>query len=550
MHKRRFVPLIGGALVSLGLVVSPAYGSAGFDVQANNPQVAGQPDSNKTAVFPTNKSNEPSIAADPAAPAHLIAGANDEQEQPACGAAVRNSTPGDCSFFPGVGTNGVYTSDDGGTTWVNRGLIDDQASWKSSALLSDGDPVLFYGPRPDKKGTRAYYVSLASYKPGKSPYPPNKAPELIVLSHSDDNGRTWSAPTVAATKANPNNFNDKPSAWADLSPSSPYYGQIYVAWTQFRSADPAGPSAPVMVARSTDYGAGFGAPAQLSPAYNNGGIGGRQGSAVRTGPDGTVYVAWEEASSQVVAVSTDGGATYGKPVVAGSVADIADPIPGANFRTDSFASLAADPRAGKTTVHLAWVNRTSGGGRVVVATSTDRGRTWSAPVQVSGAAQGYAFFQGLDVAPDGRVDVGFQGLTAKDPSTYGTGNAAIDSWYVGRSATGTWSAPRKVSTASSDPAVSAQNNLQRQFWGDYNTVVSTADKAYFIYTDGRNGAGCPAVDAYQKALNAAGIPVAPDDPAEGTDAPGDAGTITEPVVPAECPAQFGNTDSYVSVVTP
>ncbi|MCW2916222.1 MAG: bacterial regulatory helix-turn-helix, AraC family protein, partial [Actinomycetia bacterium] len=30
------------------------------------------------------------------------------------------------------------------------------------------------------------------------------------------------------------------------------------------------------------------------------------------------------------------------------VCNIADPIPGANFRTDSFASLATDPRAGST----------------------------------------------------------------------------------------------------------------------------------------------------------------------------------------------------------
>ena len=92
-------------------------------------------------------------------------------------------------------------------------------------------------------------------------------------------------------------------------------------------------------------------------------------------------------------------------------------------------------------------------------------------------------------------------LIARDTGTFGTGNASIDSYYAKSLDHGaTFSTPIKVSTHSSDPAVSAQNNLQRQFFGDYNQIVSSADKAWFIYTDTRNGAGCPAVDAYQHFL--------------------------------------------------
>jgi putative RecB family exonuclease len=54
------------------------------------------------------------------------------------------------------------------------------------------------------------------------------------------------------------------------------------------------------------------------------------------------------------------------------------------------------------------------------------------------------FVDRLDVAPDGRVDVGFQGLTAIDPSTFGGGNASIDSWATSMAAGGSWSAPVKV----------------------------------------------------------------------------------------------------------
>jgi hypothetical protein len=531
----RRIPLALGAagLVAVALAV-PASAQTSIDVQANNPQVSGDPTSNTTARFPTNKQNEPTIAVNPTNPSLLIAGANDEQQQPPCGPGpVRGAVPGsDCSFFPGVGTDGVYTSSDGGKTWTNRGLLDAQVGWKASALVSDGDPVIVYGPKPDghggfsyAHGARAYYAGLASFKPGRSPFPPNKAPELIAVSFSDDNGLTWTAPVVAATKANPNNFNDKESIWADRLPTSPFFGRVYVSWTQFRSALQL-PAEPVMVSVSTNGGASFSPPTQLSPSFNNVGIGGRQGSAVRTGPDGTVYVAWQQSTSQVVATSRDGGSSWTRFAVIGPVADIADPIPGANFRTDSFLSIAADPRLGSTRVVAAWVNRTPGGGRVVLTRSTNRGQTWAPLATVSTAGEGYAFFQGLDVAPNGRVDLGYQALTAHDPAVFGTGNAAIASWY--RSSTDGLATATKVTSVSSDPAASAQNNLQAQFWGDYNTLASSNGAAWFIYTDSRHGVGCPAVDAYQASL----------------------ATVAKPAPPADCPAQFGNTDAFVSLVTP
>jgi hypothetical protein len=549
---------LAALLASLALA-APATAA---DVQANHPQVAGDPTSDATARFPTNKQNEPAIAVDPTDANRLIAGSNDEQEQPPCGPGPLRGpdAAGDCSFFPGVGTDGVYTSDDAGRTWTNRGLLDDQPSWRSSPYVSDGDPVIVFGPKPDvsaprgfsyANGARAYYVGLASYKGGQSPVPPQKAPELIVVSHSDDGGVTWSPPVRATTKNNPNTFNDKNSAWADKDPASPFFGNVYVGFTQFRSGTTNGfGNEPVGVARSVDGGESFGAPQSLSPAGNNGTGNGRQGTDIVTGPDGSVYVAFEQGSQQVVAISRDGGRSYGKAVAMGPVADIQDPIPGANFRTDSFASIAADPRAGSSTLYASWATRTTGGGRIVVARSTDKGASWGPSRTVSTALEGYAFFNGMDVAPDGRVDIGYQALVAKDTATFGTGNAAIDAWYVrGTPGGGAYDAPRKVSAASSDPAASAQNNYQRQFWGDYNTLVSGASTAWFISTDSRTGAGCPAVDAYQRDLAASGTaePEEREAPGAGTDAPADA----NPLAPErDCPPQFGNTDVYVALVTP
>jgi len=338
--------------------------------------------------------------------------------------------------------------------------------------------------------------------------------------------------------------------------ASPYFGRVYVSWTAFRSATATGNgNEPVMVATSVNGGVSFGAPKQVSPAGNNGTGNGRQGTSSTVGPDGTAYVAFEQGSSQVVTVSRDGGASWTRPMTVGPVTDIQDPIPGANFRTDSFPVIASDPGTGSTTVYAAWTTLTSAGGRTVVTKSADRGQTWSPLTTVSSSNQGYAFFPGLDVASTARVDLAWQGLKAVNPSTFGTGNATIDSYYSSLPIGGTaWSAPAKVSTVSSDPAVSAQNNLQRQFWGDYNTLVSGASTAWFIYTDSRTGAGCSAVDGYQTYLADNGL-AQPDETNGGKDT-GKGGTnastavVAKPAPPTACPSQFGNTDVYVSVIQP
>jgi hypothetical protein len=529
--------------VSLGTVA--AYATSFTDVQANNPQVSGVNDSNTSAVFPTNKQNEPAIAVNPIDSRYLVAGSNDEQLQPPCGPGpVRgaDAAASDCSFFPGVGTDGVYTSSDGGLTWTNRGLLDQLAvdpSW-NPAFVSDGDPVIAWGPKPDgsggfsyANGARVYYASLMSYAPGMSPYKGGfGGNEFQIITHSDDNGVTWSAPVVV-NKSNPITFNDKNSLGVDANPASPFFGRVYVSWTAFRSAGNG--NEPIMVSYSTDGGTTWSSSKQLSPAGNNGTGNGRQGSAITTTADGTVMVAFEQAFGQVVAVSRNGGVGWTRPMTIGPVTDIPDPIPGASFRTDSFASLAADPSdTSGATAYAAWVTATSTGADLVVYKTTNRGSTWTkiATPYSGSTTTGFPFFQGMGVAPNGRVDLGWQALTATDSSTFGTGNASIDSWYSDSTDGGTtWSPATKVSSQSSDPAASAQNNLALQFWGDYNTLTSANSGAWFIYTDSRNGVGCTAVDDYQHAL------------LDGT-------TATKPAPPNDCNSQFGNTDVYVSVITP
>lgn len=543
-RRALLVVAVASVLALLGALAAQAASST--DVQANSPQVSTDPGSDTTAVFPTNKQNEPTIAVSPVDSSYLIAGSNDEQLQPPCGpGAIRGLTApaNDCSFFPNVGTDGVYTSSDGGTTWTNRGLLPGFSD-AGGPLISDGDPVIVYGPKPDGKGgfsyangPRAYYSSLASYATGQATG--GQTPELLSVSTSDDDGVSWSDPVIAA-KANGYVFNDKETIWADDNPDSPFFGRVYVSWTQFR--DIPGCAEPIMTAYSADGGATWSRPKQLSPSQNCG-LGGRQGSVIRTAANGTVYAVWEDSdingSKQVVAISRNGGVSWTRPTTIAHVNDISsngDKIPGSNFRIDSFASLAVDQSSGAA--YVAWAQLSGTGSTatasIVVSKSADGGMTWSTPVAASNPADGFAFFQGLDVAPNGRIDLAYQAQKTTDPTTYGTGNATIDSYYTSSSDGGaTWSTSTKVSTASSDPAASAQNNLARQFWGDYNTLVSTDSAAWFIYTDSRSGAGCAAVDAYQHAVDGSG-PAA-----------------VKPAPENDCPnQQFGNSDAYVSVIAP
>ena len=231
-------------------------------------------------------------------------------------------------------------------------MLDDQATWLGKGVISDGDPVITFGPKPAAgggftfaNGARAYYASLASI-------PSRKGFEFVIVSHSDDNGATWSAPVIGTTKTGPVDFNDKNWISVDSSPSSPFFGRSYLSWTEFRSNTVTGNgSEPMMVALSTDGGASFAAPNQLTPAGNNRTGNGRQGSSIDIGPDGTVYIGFEQGPAQVVVVSRDGGKSWTRPITVAPVVDLDAAIPGSNFRTDSFPTIAADPRSGSTTLY-------------------------------------------------------------------------------------------------------------------------------------------------------------------------------------------------------
>jgi hypothetical protein len=485
--------------------------------------------------FPQNKQNESPMAVNPVDANNAITGANDEIQEPDCTPATGGSS--DCPFAPGVNTTGVYVTTDGGASWSQQ-ILD----WSGAGLVSDGDPVVAFGPKPDgnggftyANGARAYFGSLA----GSPNFGPNQ--ELLAVSYSDDKGATWSAPVVATTRDNAVNFNDKIAIWADSNPDSPNFGNVYVSWTLFTGNFPP-PSfgreapvylpAPIMIARSLDGGLTFEKPRKLTPSHNNGAVGGRQGSTIRTAPNGDVYVFWDDAYQRQSAIlgarSTDGGARYGRPFLVSLKSDVPSPFPGASFRTDSFPMADVDANGN---LYVVWPDYTSGHAVVKLAKSTDQGANWSVSTaaDVSGRSAFYPAVAVSPISPD-NVFVGFNAIDDVAAGTPpGAGVVFYDAYYVLSSDGGaSFDSPVQVSAAPSDPDVATANSLTAQFIGDYNGAAASPDGSFwFSWTDTRNGATCAAVDDWR----ASGF------------------TTTKPNIYDACDAGFGDSDIYVTHVT-
>ncbi len=470
-----------------------------------------------TGPFPTNKQNEPSLAQNPTDHLNLIAGSNDEIGEPAC----TDTTASDCPFAPGVSVSGFYASFDGGKTWPCQGLID-LSSFHEFAF---GDPSQAF----DSRGN-AFYGTLAFPNPPTTEEAATGLQADFFVAKSTDGGCSYSQ-VAKVSGASPAIFDDKDAIAADSSSSSPFRDNVYAAWTRFsRGGDQ------IVFARSTDGGKTWSKPLPLSPAFNNNHVGGRQGAAVKVGPDGTVYVTWldtvRKQAVERMAISHDGGMTF--PVrhitVARVTDDFVSPVPGSSFRQDAraFPSLAIAPGG---TLYVAWGNRTgdptSGQAVVLLTKSRDGGLTWSAPVTAGKVKGRSAFFASVATDPHSNVDVVFQALTDVPTGTApGAGVVSYDT-YLTRSTDGgaTFTKALKISTASSDPDGSSTNSLAAQFLGDYITAVADRSHVYAVWTDSRNATSCAAVDAFR------------------------AGAGAKPDVITQCPTTFGNTDIMLGRVT-
>ncbi len=458
--------------------------------------------------FPKNKQIEPSIAQNPTNPQNLIVGAGDEIAEPAC----TNTTPSSCPFVPGISISGVYASFDGGKTFPCQGLIDLSAfgEW------AEGDPWLTF----DSRGN-AYYGTLAFLT-----VPPAAGSNAdIFVAKSTDGGCTWGT-AAKVSGSSPSLYNDKDAIAADAHPTSPFRDNVYVAWTKFAGGTLGADQ--MLFSRSTDGGATWDKPQTISNASP---VHGREGAVIGVGPTGTVYVVWlDTIGTQLVqrlAISPDGGKTF--PQAPSTVAVVTDDLVSGILPGTSFVDIGIFPElaiAPNGTLSIVWSNHTNGHAVVLLTQSTDGGLSWSPPVVAGDVPGRSAAFQAVAVDPSGRVQVVFVAVDDVPVGTPpGAGVVAYDTYWTQSTNGGAiFSAPRKISTAPSDPDGSSFNDLTGQFIGDYIAVVADAAHVYAVWSDTRNAAPCAAVDAFR------------------------AGTGPKPNVIAQCPTTFGNTDIVLGTV--
>jgi hypothetical protein len=242
----------------------------------------------------------------------------------------------------------------------------------------------------------------------------------VFVRRSADGGKTWDVdaiPVIAHDSTSNIPFEDKPYIFADTASRHP--GNLYVGWTQFTLT-----SSELLFSRSTDGGKSWSQPIKLNslsglPRDDNGALEGFDGVVA---PDGTLYTTWDDRNGIMMAISRDGGKTFAhdRRIIATGPGYFG--ITGVS-RSNGFPQISIDPRGGKKggKLYVAWSDFTNGDVDIFVASSSDHGHTWGAPVRVNndpihnGNDQ---FFQWMAVDPkSGAVNLIFYDRRSNNDAT-------------------------------------------------------------------------------------------------------------------------------------
>ena len=438
--------------------------------------------------------NEPDIEVNPANPLNMIASSNDY---------------GSCC-------DQYYTTLNGGLTWSTGNMSIEKPQKIGS------DPVTVF----DVRHRTAIHSSL-SYQVQHAAGTQTCDGDLVV-SISRDNGLSWLKPVVVddgigCDFSKTQLFNDKEWIVTDNNPSSPFYGRTYLTWSKFESAAGDYISSAIFEAHSDDGGFTWTKPKEISgsnPAlctFQNGGPAGEcdqnQFSVPTIGPDGTVYVAFENEKNQslwepgeqsdnqyLMVTSTNGGGTFSSPTFIVGLEDGTRDYPtnvlgrqtltGYQLRVNSAGNIVASPTNG--TLYLVFADNRAGvhdsanpvTNINVFVMSKPVGGAWSAPILVDAGA-GDQWFPWVEVDPTtGRIGILYHDRGAANGALYTT---ALAEGLPGALAKTT------VSTAPSNPTDSIYFQAQvpgfmecATFHGDYINVSYGRDGvANMTWTDMR-----------------------------------------------------------------
>jgi hypothetical protein len=362
---------VAGAVFGSGTALHP-----GDRICTTPTQTTANVDTDCEKAGPTN---ETSIAVNPTDELNIIGGANDYQLGLNPGGHVSETV-----------LSRAHVTFDGGQTWSEYPIV------FNSAYQATGDPAVAF----DAAG-HAYYATLAFRFVG----PTNALSPDVLVANSGDGGKTWASVRVATGSGNfgsPGDVLDKEylAAWGN--------GNAIVTWGDFRLAQKGSfVSARIYSSVTHDAGATWSAPTVISGSLDQAFV-----SVPTVAKDGRIYVAFLNTTDlvtfrddyEVVEVSASTGARVAGPFKVATTIDGATDYPLAFgrqtyqdslFRTWAAGNITADPT---NPAHLAviWSDMRNSptpaptnpyaattNSDVVVSQSSDRGRTWSAPVALN-----------------------------------------------------------------------------------------------------------------------------------------------------------------------
>jgi hypothetical protein len=374
-----------------------------------------------------------------------------------------------------------YFSSNGGASWGGVDLPLPPPKTKSGFNFGS-DPTLAF----DSSNNLFYGYIVVHFGGGNG----INGTEMAV-ARSVDGGKTYPTVSFFGFENGTNHFNDKPMITADANAISPFRDNVYIAWDAASGGSIGGG---VRVATSRDHGATF----SITRADDLSGPGRSIGASPAVGPNGEVYIAWNDYKANAIVFnrSFDGGQTWGVPVsVSAKILPIDIRIPAESFRGALvYPSLDVDrsngPHRGR--IYCSWMDLTAAQVTdIFLSYSDNAGATWSTPArvgdQLSKAVDRFNHWMSVD-SITGDVNVAFY-----DTRNDTTGFRYQTDYYLAKSTDGGQTFPNpdvRVTTVSSNEhdcsgvfPCDAINYGNQQ--GDYEGLVSFGGVSYPIWTDSR-----------------------------------------------------------------
>lgn len=389
------------------------------------------------------------------------------------------ATARDLRLPTGFSWPGYYRSTDGGRRWMNALVPGFPGDTSPEGLASPAHEVgWMVGSDPvitaDSEG-RVYLAWLA-FNPTTTGFA-----GWVVLSVYSNFGADYEFtstvftghPTGSPLEGGPGSSRITDKEWIAVDDTGGSCdGNVYIPWAFFNGSF----GTKIVFQRSTDGGQTFSPVINLSHAPNTQ----NQGPAIAVGPNGEVYVAWEDFHKDQILFtrSLDCGKTFAPERSIASIVPVPEPLPGNGYRLDSFPRMAVDQTSGN--VYVAWADYRTGDADVLLTRSTNGGVDFSSPIRVNDVDTNHQIFPAITVF-EGRVDVVFYD-SRNDPS------ARLLDVYYARSDDGGQSflSNVKVTDMPFNPNVGIAGGGTVPFLGDYNGVASNRLGVHPVWADNRN----------------------------------------------------------------